>query len=195
MAGPDLTFTQTERPITMPKIIGYARVSTSQQDLEPQIIPLKNAGCSEIFTDHGVSGASKDRPAFNAAMASLDKGDRLVVCRLDRMGRSLKHLIEINEELTSRGVSLESLNEKIDTSTAIGNFVFQILGAVAELEREIIRERTMAGLAAAAKRGRFPGRPKKQAGQPRNRKTPNSKRYFAYPFILNGMFERIGVKL
>ncbi len=160
-----MTFTQTERPITMPKVIGYARVSTSEQDLEPQLIPLKNAGCSQIFTDHGVSGASKDRPAFNAAMASLNKDDRLVVCRLDRMGRSLKHLIEINEELTSRGVSLESLNEKIDTSTAIGNFVFQILGAVAELEREIIRERTMAGLAAAAKRGRFPGRPKSRSAR------------------------------
>ena len=194
MADPELTFTQTERPITMPKIIGYARVSTSEQDLEPQIIPLKKAGCCQIFTDHGVSGASKDRPAFNAAMASLDKDDRLVVCRLDRMGRSLKHLIEINEELTSRDVSLESLNEKIDTSTAIGNFVFQILGAVAELEREIIRERTMAGLAAAAKRGRFPGRPKKQACKARKLNAQDSYPPFPFSFLLDKAYERIEVK-
>lgn len=92
----------------------------------------------------------------------LETGDRFVVWRLDRMGRSLRHLIEINHDLSTRGVGLESLTEKIDTSTAMGNFVFQILGAVAELEREIIRERTLAGLAAAARKGRYPGRPAKR---------------------------------
>lgn len=146
---------------TSSQIIGYARVSTADQSLDPQLLQLRAAGCTQIFTDHGVSGAQATRPAFDKALAALREGDRFIVWRLDRMGRSLKHLIEINEIMRQRGVSFESLTEKIDTSTAMGNFVFQILGAVAELEREIISERTLAGLAAAAKAGRYPGRPRK----------------------------------
>lgn len=144
----------------MSKKIGYARVSTSDQNLNMQLSALKSAGCDRIFKDHGVSGCRRHRTGFDGAMKTLRRGDTLVVWRLDRMGRSLRHLIEINQELQKRGSYFESLTEKVDTSTAMGEFVFHILGAVAQLEREIIRERTLAGLAEAAKHGRFPGRPK-----------------------------------
>lgn len=140
--------------------IGYARVSTAEQNLALQVSALREAGCSVIFEDQGVSGAHGARPALDKAMAALCEGDTLIVWRLDRLGRSLRHLIELNDALEAEGVYFESLTEKIDTSTAMGTFVFHILGAVAELEREIIRERTLAGMAEAAKEGRFPGRPK-----------------------------------
>ena len=141
-------------------LIGYARVSTAEQNLAYQVTALKAAGCDLIFKDEGVSGAVASRPALDQVLAELGDGDTLIVWRLDRLGRSLKHLIELNDDLTLRGVFFESLNEKIDTATAMGRFVFHILGAVAELERSIIRERTLAGMAEAAKEGRFPGRPR-----------------------------------
>lgn len=144
----------------MSKMIGYARVSTVEQSLALQVSALKAAGCKEIYEEHGVSGAQAERPALRAALAALQHGDTLVVWRLDRLGRSLRHLIDVNNDLTDQGCYFESLTEKIDTSSAMGKFVFHILGAVAELEREIIRERTLAGMAEAAKEGRLPGRPK-----------------------------------
>lgn len=147
----------------MSRKIGYARVSTSDQHLELQLAALEATGCDKIYQDHGVSGSLTSRPAFDSLLNDIGKGDTLVVWRLDRMGRSLKHLIEINELLTQRGAFLESLTEKIDTSTPTGEFVFHILGAVAQLERRMISERTLAGLAEAAKRGRYPGRPRKVA--------------------------------
>ena len=140
--------------------IGYARVSTAEQNLAYQVTALKAAGCDLIFKDEGVSGALACRPALDQTLEALGDGDTLIVWRLDRLGRSLKHLITLNDDLTARGVYFESLNEKVDTSTAMGKFVFHILGAVAELERSIIRERTLAGMAEAAKHGRFPGRPR-----------------------------------
>ncbi|RMA40897.1 recombinase family protein [Rhodophyticola porphyridii] len=144
----------------MPKTIGYARVSTAEQNLALQVSALRAAGCTEIFEELGVSGAQAERPALEAALGALERGDTLIVWRLDRLGRSLRHLIDLNDELTARGCYFESLTEKIDTSSAMGKFVFHILGAVAELEREIIRERTLAGMAEAAKQGRLPGRPR-----------------------------------
>jgi len=145
----------------MPRKLGYARVSTCDQKLELQLSALRLAGCDAIYKDHGVSGSLKSRPAFDALLADIDEGDTLVIWRLDRMGRSLKHLIEINDLLAERGAFLDSLTEKIDTASPTGEFVFHILCAVAQLERRMISERTLAGLAEAAKRGRFPGRPKK----------------------------------
>lgn len=145
----------------MPRKLGYARVSTADQSINSQITALKAAGCTKIYRDHGVSGSLKSRPAFDRLIGDIAKGDTLVIWRLDRMGRSLKHLIEINDLLSKRGAYLDSLTDKIDTSSATGEFVFHILGAVAQLERRMISERTLAGLAEAAKRGRFPGRPKK----------------------------------
>ena len=154
------TIRNTETRKAEPRKIGYARVSTAEQNLAYQVTALKAAGCDLIFKDEGVSGAVASRPALDQVLAELGDGDTLIVWRLDRLGRSLKHLIELNDDLTLRGVFFESLNEKIDTATAMGRFVFHILGAVAELERSIIRERTLAGMAEAAKEGRFPGRPR-----------------------------------
>lgn len=144
----------------MPRKIGYARVSTADQNLGLQTSALKQAGCHRIYRDQGVSGGQRHRPGFDKVMDALRQGDTLVIWRLDRMSRSLKDLIEINLLLSERGAYFESLTEKIDTSTPMGEFVFHILGAVAQLEREIIRERTLAGLEAAAAGGKYPGRPR-----------------------------------
>ena len=146
----------------MTKTYGYYRVSTADQNPELQINALKDAGCCEILGDIGFSGAKTSRPAFDEIMSKIGKGDKLVVWRLDRMGRSLRHLVEVNETLAERGARFESLTEKLDTSTPMGEFVFHILAAVAQLERQIIRERTLAGLAVAATKGRFPGRPRRR---------------------------------
>ena len=141
-------------------IIGYARVSTLEQNLELQRDALQRAGCERIYEDH-VSGASTERLGWGQASDVLREGDTLVVWRLDRLGRSLKHLIDTVTELDARGVGFKSLNESIDTTTPGGRLVFHIFGALAEFERELIRERTRAGLAAARARGRKGGRPRK----------------------------------
>lgn len=117
------------------------------------------AGCEKIFTDEGVSGSKTDRPGLNEALEYVRKGDVLVVWRLDRLGRSLPHLIQVVTELGDRGVDFKSLKETIDTSSPAGKLVFHMMGAMAEFERDLIRERTNAGLAAARARGRKGGRP------------------------------------
>src|SRR5690554_2478525 len=141
-------------------IIGYARVSTLDQNLELQRDALEKAGCERVFEDH-ISGASSERPGWAKATTALRKGDTLVVWRLDRLGRSLQHLIDTVNELDGRGIGFKSLGENIDTTTPGGRLVFHIFGALAEFERELIRERTNAGLAAARARGRKGGRPRK----------------------------------
>ena len=138
--------------------VGYARVSTSDQDAALQHDALTEAGCARIYTD-SASGALAERPQLAAALDHLHPGDTLVVWRLDRLGRSLRHLIETVEQLEQRGVGFRSLRESIDTTTPGGRLVFHVFGALAEFERELIRERTMAGLAAARARGRVGGRP------------------------------------
>jgi DNA invertase Pin-like site-specific DNA recombinase len=120
---------------------------------------LKSAGCNNIFDDTA-SGASTQRPGLTEALSYVRKGDTLVVWRLDRLGRSLKHLIETVALLEDRGIGFRSLQESIDTTTSGGRLIFQIFGALAEFERNLIRERTQAGLKAARVRGRFGGRPK-----------------------------------
>lgn len=139
--------------------IGYARVSTEDQHLHLQIDALKKSGCEKIFTDE-MSGAKSERPGLSEALSFVRQGDTLVVWRLDRLGRSLKDLIERVEELKSRQVQFRSLNENIDTSSSGGKFMFHVFSALAEFERDLIRERTMAGLTAARARGRFGGRPR-----------------------------------
>jgi len=141
----------------MQTLIGYARVSTSEQDAALQTDALTAAGCSRIFDDK-VSGAKSDRPGLSAALAYLREGDVLVVWRLDRLGRSLPHLIEVVSELEARGIGFRSLTEQIDITTPGGRLVFHLFGAVGQFERDLIRERTKAGLAAAAARGRKGGR-------------------------------------
>ncbi len=140
--------------------IGYARVSTFDQNLDLQRDALEKSGCEKIFTDTA-SGAKDDRAGLAAAMEFARAGDSLVVWKLNRLGRSLKHLIETVNQLNARGVGFASLQESVDTATPGGKLVFHIFGALAEFERELIRERTTAGLAAARARGRQGGRPAK----------------------------------
>ena len=137
--------------------IGYARVSTDDQDLSLQRDELKRSGCAEIYADT-ISGTKTDRPELTNCLRALRQGDTLVVWRLDRLGRSLKHLVEIINDLEKRGVRLESLTESIDTSTASGRMIASIFATLAEYERNLIRERTIAGLKAARARGRKGGR-------------------------------------
>jgi len=138
-------------------LFGYARVSSLDQSLDLQKDALDKAGCERIFEDK-VSGARDSRPGLDAVLDHLRSGDTLVVWRLDRLGRSLKHLIATVEQLKASGIGFKSLTESIDTTTSGGKLVFSIFGALAEFEREIIRERTNAGLAAARARGRKGGR-------------------------------------
>jgi DNA invertase Pin-like site-specific DNA recombinase len=138
-------------------LIGYARVSTSDQKLDLQKDELKRAGCRRIFTDVA-SGTRSERPGINEAVAYAREGDTLVVWKLDRFGRSLGHLIEGVRQLQARGVGFRSLHENIDTTHSSGKLIFHMFGALAEFERDLIRERTMAGLAAARARGRKGGR-------------------------------------
>ena len=140
-------------------LIGYARVSTDDQTLDLQRDALREAGCERIFEDH--AGGAGERPGLGHALDHLRTGDTLVVWRLDRLGRSLKDLIARAEELRTRGVGLRSLKEAIDTDSSSGQLIFHIFGALAEFERALIRERTLAGLQAARARGRKGGRPKR----------------------------------
>ena len=140
--------------------VGYARVSTIDQSLDLQNDGLKKAGCEKIFTDHGVSGAKTERPGLDKALGQIRKGDTLVIWKLDRLGRSLSHLLSIIEDLKQKGVDFASVQDGFDTSTASGKMVFSVIGAMAEYERNLTRERTKAGLASARARGRKGGRPK-----------------------------------
>ncbi len=140
--------------------IGYARVSTLEQNPELQLDALEKAGCEKVFSDT-VSGAKADRPGLQEALSYVRNDDCLVVWRLDRLGRSLKHLIKVVEELDDNGIGFVSLQEGFDTTTSGGKLVFQIFGALAEFERNLIKERTNAGLAAARARGRLGGRKEK----------------------------------
>src|SRR4051794_22625432 len=140
-------------------LIGYARVSTLDQTLALQQDALNAANCEHIYTDT-VSGSVTDRPGLRLALSHLRSGDTLVVWRLDRLGRSLSHLIETVRQLQERGIGFRSLQEQIDTTTSGGKLVFHVFGALAEFERDLIRERTHAGLVAAQARGRLFGRPK-----------------------------------
>jgi len=139
-------------------LLGYARVSTDGQDHALQIDALTTAGCKRTFVETA-SGTRTDRPELAKALEQARQGDVLVVWRLDRLARSLRHLIDIADDLNRRGVALKSITESIDTTTPSGRFMFNILGALSSMEREIIVERTRAGLIAAAARGRRGGRP------------------------------------
>jgi DNA invertase Pin-like site-specific DNA recombinase len=140
-------------------LIGYARVSTDDQNLDLQKDALTRAGCEKILEDHQ-SGAKAERPGLKSVLQYAREGDTLVVWRLDRLSRSLKDLIEMVSQLESRGIGLKSLHESLDTSSSSGKLIFHIFGALAEFERNLIRERTQAGLQAARARGRKGGRPK-----------------------------------
>jgi DNA invertase Pin-like site-specific DNA recombinase len=138
--------------------VGYARVSTEDQNLDLQIMALEKAGCTRLFSDHGVSGGRFSRPGLDSALQAITPGDTLVVWRLDRLGRSLRKLVELVDELGGKGVEFVSLNESIDTTSSGGVLMFHMMAALAQFERSLISERTRAGLAAARKRGKTLGR-------------------------------------
>jgi len=140
-------------------LIGYARVSTHDQNLVLQNDSLKEAGCEKIFSDQ-VSGTKDSRPGLSRAMDTLRKGDTLIVWKLDRLGRSLSHLVEFINDLKNKEIGFKSLQENIDTTSGVGKLVFHMFAALAEFEKDLIRERTMAGLSSARARGKLGGRPK-----------------------------------
>lgn len=142
----------------MPRIVGYVRVSTADQSLDLQRNALADLGAAEIVQDV-MSGAKADRPGLKKALAMLEAGDTLAVWKLDRLGRSLRQLIDTAEAINAKGANLRSVTEAIDTGTAGGRVLFHVLGALAEFERETIRERVNAGIGAARKAGRHLGRP------------------------------------
>lgn len=139
--------------------IGYARVSTEEQNLDLQLDALRAVGCEVIYQDEGVTGIVKRREGLTQALTALSPDDTLVVWKLDRLGRSLGFLCELIERLGKDGVGFTSLTDGIDTGTSGGKLVFHIMGALAEFERDLIRERTKAGMKAAKKRGKHVGRP------------------------------------
>ena len=140
------------------RLIGYARVSTDEQATEAQEIELRSAGCDVIIQEQG-SGASRARPALLKALREIGAGDTLLVVRIDRLARSVSHLLAVIEDLIERGAHFRSLRDPIDTTTPQGMFSLQVLGAVAQLERALISERTKAGIKAAKAKGRRPGNP------------------------------------
>ena len=153
----------------MGKLVGYGRVSTGEQDLQLQLDTLKTAGCSDadIYTDKA-SGSRASRPGLDNCLAALQPGDTLVVWRLDRLGRSMPHLVGLVEELLGKGIGFRSLQDgAIDTTTASGELMFNIFSSLAQFERRLIQERTTAGLAAARARGRLGGRKPIRADNPR----------------------------
>ncbi len=147
----------------MTKRIGYARVSTSDQNIEMQLQALSAAGCDDIFTDQGLSGSLRSRPGLEQSLRRLQPGDTLVIWRLDRLGRSLSNLIEVVARLGRDKIGLYSITEAINTASAGGILIFHIMGALAEFERALISERTKAGMSAAKARGSPIGRPIKMA--------------------------------
>lgn len=140
-------------------IYGYARVSTKDQVLDLQIDALKNAGCQKIFNEVA-KGAKADRPEWLKLLSEIQKGDTLIVWKLDRMGRSLHHLIKVVNDLIAKGVDIISIQDPLNTTSAQGRLIFNMFASLAEFEKDLIRERTMAGLKSARARGRIGGRPK-----------------------------------
>ncbi len=144
--------------------IGYARVSTKEQSFDLQVDALRAAGCEKIYMD-AVSGAYSERPELSELLRNIRSGDVLVIWKLDRLGRSLKNLVELTNLLIEKGVGLQSLQDPVDTTTSHGRLTFNIFASLAEFERDLIRERTQAGLVAARSRGRNGGRPKGISGK------------------------------
>ena len=138
-------------------LVGYARVSTEDQKLDLQLDALKRAGCEKVFSDQ-VSGASATKAGLDEALAYVRSGDTLVVWKLDRLGRTVKGLVDLVQTLQDKGIQFRSLTDGIDTSTTAGRFFFHVMAALAQMERELVHERTMAGLSAARARGRLGGR-------------------------------------
>ncbi len=149
----------TETSAASGRRLGYARVSTDEQDEALQVRALEAAGIDALFIDHGVSGAKTSRPRLDAMLDQVTAGDTIVVYSLSRLSRGMAHLLELADRFERDGISLVSLTEQIDTTTAMGTFTFRLLAALAAMERDLLIERTQAGLAAARAKGRYGGRP------------------------------------
>jgi len=160
-----VTSPKARRTAAAGRLVGYARVSTDEQGTDPQLDELRAAGCVTILEEHA-SGADRDRPVLARLLRDIRAGETLVVVRLDRLARSVSHLLAVIEQLEATGAHFRSLRDPIDTSTPQGMFSLQVLGAVAQLERALIAERTKAGLNAARARGRVGGNPGLRAGDP-----------------------------
>ena len=141
-------------------LYGYARISTGDQSLDLQVDALERAECDRIFADKGVSGSKRSRPELDELLDIAKEGDKIVVWRLDRLGRSLSHLLEVVSGFRDRNIEFQSLTEQLDTTSAGGRLIFHVMGALAEFERSLIGERTKAGMASAKKRGVHVGRPR-----------------------------------
>lgn len=170
--------------------IGYARVSTKDQDLSLQIEALNKAGCSRIYDDKA-SGTRRDRTGLSLALEVLRKDDSLVVWKLDRLGRSVKQLIELFNQIEIRGCHFISLTDNIDTSTTAGRFFFHVMASLAEMERELIAERTRAGLEVARQRGRIGGRRRQMTDS----KIESAKKLLAEGFPAKEVAENLGVSV
>ncbi len=160
-----MTPPKTSKSADKGRLVGYARVSTEEQGTDPQLDELRAAGCETVREEHA-SGADRTRPVLAQLMRDIRPGETLVVVRLDRLARSVSHLLAVIEQLEEKGAHFRSLRDPIDTSTPQGMFSLQVLGAVAQLERALIAERTKAGLLAARRRGRVGGNPGLRAGDP-----------------------------
>lgn len=165
-------------------LYGYARVSTEDQTPLPQTDALRMAGCGEIFEEHA-SGGDRARPVLARALERVEAGDTLIVVRIDRLARSLAHLLEVIEQLEVKGAHFRSLKDPIDTASPQGKFTLQVLGAAAEFERALIRERTKAGLASARAKGRVGGNPGLRAGDPAALRKVRLARHDSYMERLN----------
>ena len=163
--SPAVTQQKTRKTTSKGRLIGYARVSTDEQGTDPQLDELRAAGCDTVLEEHA-SGADRARPVLASLLRDMRPGETLVVVRLDRLARSVSHLLAVIEQLEAIGAHFRSLRDPIDTSTPQGMFSLQVLGAVAQLERALIAERTKAGLLAARNRGRVGGNPGLRAGDP-----------------------------
>ncbi len=171
-------------------LIGYARVSTSDQNLALQIDALQKAGCKKIYQDE-LSGAKDNRPGLLKALEQLRSDDTLVVWKLDRLGRSVKSLIELVSDLDSKNIHFKSITDSIDTSTPSGRFFFHVMASLAQMERELIVERTKAGLLAAKKQGRVGGRKRIMT----NSKLANAKKLLEAGALPRDVAKDLGVSL
>ena len=171
---------------------GYARISTQDQNLDLQLDALKKAGCEKIFTDIA-SGTKTDRPNLNKLLAEIRTGDIITIWKLDRLGRSLKHLVDMVEQLNKKNVGLLSLNDPIDTTTPHGKLIFNIFASLAEFERDIISERTKAGLNSARVRGRLGGRPKGLSKEAETTACAAETLYREHTLSVQEIYTRLGV--
>ncbi len=171
-------------------LVGYARVSTQEQNLELQLDALKKAGCKKFYQDQK-SGTKNNRPGLQLALEVLRKGDTLVVWKLDRLGRTVKGLIDLVNKLHEEEVHFKSITDNVDTSTTSGRFFFHVMASLAQMERELVAERTRAGLAAAKKQGRVGGRKRKMS----NSKMESAKKLLASGMLPKDVAHNLGISV